>query len=49
MYLSADLEENVKRESLNKVKFLLVELEQRDFEIEFEPLENIKDHLLLLH
>ena len=49
VYLHEESDENTKTECLNKMKFLLIELQKMNFQYEYSYLNEMKDHILLLH
>ena len=49
LYLHEESDENTKNECLNKMKFLLIELQKMNYQYEYSSLNEIKDHILLLH
>lgn len=49
LYLHEESDENTKNECLNKMKFLLIELQKMNFQYEYSSMNEIKDHILLLH
>ena len=49
LYLHEETDENTKTECLNKMKFLLIELQKMNYQYEYSSLNEIKDHILLLH
>lgn len=49
LYLHEESDESTKNECLNKMKFLLIELQKMNYQYEYSSLNEIKDHILLLH
>ena len=49
LYLHEESDENTKTECLNKMNFLLIELPKMNFQYEYSSMNEIKDHILLLH
>ncbi len=49
LYLNEESDESTKNECINKIKILLLELQKMNFEYQFSSLNDIKDHMLLLH
>eukprot|EP01016_Furgasonia_blochmanni_P001279 TRINITY_DN10481_c0_g1_i5.p1 TRINITY_DN10481_c0_g1~~TRINITY_DN10481_c0_g1_i5.p1 ORF type:complete len:382 (+),score=68.58 TRINITY_DN10481_c0_g1_i5:320-1465(+) len=49
LYLNEENDATTKQESMNKIKYLLVDFQKLNFEYEYSCINDLKDHILLLH